>query len=100
MFIYIYEEECVNLLLAFSAHLLSISSLEFGFITALLVRSTAPNSHQSFVLSKMGIFSAKGVTYKAAKDVDLGPNSDEFYLKANVKGSINHTYITSLFSMW
>ncbi|KAF5727617.1 hypothetical protein HS088_TW22G01313 [Tripterygium wilfordii] len=28
---------------------------------------------------------AKGVVYKAAKNVDLGPDSQEFYLKANVK---------------
>ncbi|THG05362.1 hypothetical protein TEA_029549 [Camellia sinensis var. sinensis] len=34
----------------------------------------------------MGIFKAKGVVYKPVDDVDLGPHSDEFYLRANVKG--------------
>ncbi|KAF5960741.1 hypothetical protein HYC85_001950 [Camellia sinensis] len=33
----------------------------------------------------MGIFKAKGVVYKPVDDVDLGPHSDEFYLRANVK---------------
>ncbi|XP_038705597.1 fatty acid amide hydrolase-like [Tripterygium wilfordii] len=33
----------------------------------------------------MGFLTAKGVVYKAAKNVDLGPDSQEFYLKANVK---------------
>lgn len=34
----------------------------------------------------MGLFSEKGVVYKVAEDVDLGPESGEFYLRANVKG--------------
>ncbi|KAL1539004.1 fatty acid amide hydrolase-like [Salvia divinorum] len=33
----------------------------------------------------MGIFKDSGVVYKAVDDVDLGPDSDEFYLRANVK---------------
>ncbi|XP_057770170.1 fatty acid amide hydrolase-like [Salvia miltiorrhiza] len=33
----------------------------------------------------MGIFKDNGVVYKAVDDVDLGPDSDEFYLRANVK---------------
>lgn len=34
----------------------------------------------------MGLFKIKGEVYKPVKDVDLGPNSREFYLRANVKG--------------
>lgn len=34
----------------------------------------------------MGILSEKGMLYKAAKEVDVGPNSEEFYIQANVKG--------------
>ena len=41
----------------------------------------------------MGLFTIKGKVYKPAKDVDLGPKSDEFYLQANVKGS----YFTAFF---
>ncbi|XP_010027531.2 fatty acid amide hydrolase [Eucalyptus grandis] len=33
----------------------------------------------------MGLFRDKGVVYKAVEAVDLGPDSDEFYLQANVK---------------
>ncbi|XP_052171009.1 fatty acid amide hydrolase-like [Diospyros lotus] len=33
----------------------------------------------------MGIFKAKGVVYKPVADVNLGPDSDEGYLPANVK---------------
>ncbi|KAI4336476.1 hypothetical protein L6164_014998 [Bauhinia variegata] len=33
----------------------------------------------------MGLFRSKSVVYKPARDVDLGPHSDEFYLQANVK---------------
>ncbi|KAI4364337.1 hypothetical protein MLD38_020445 [Melastoma candidum] len=33
----------------------------------------------------MGLFVEEGVAYKAVEDVDLGPKSDEFYLRANVK---------------
>ncbi|KAL0332620.1 UNVERIFIED_CONTAM: Fatty acid amide hydrolase [Sesamum calycinum] len=33
----------------------------------------------------MGILKAKGVVYKPVDEVDLGPDSDEFYLRANVK---------------
>ncbi|KAG6775347.1 hypothetical protein POTOM_018791 [Populus tomentosa] len=34
----------------------------------------------------MGLFRAKGVVYKPVENVNLGPDSDEFYLQANVKG--------------
>ncbi|KAI4343485.1 hypothetical protein L6164_010826 [Bauhinia variegata] len=33
----------------------------------------------------MGLFPGKGVVYKPVRDVDLGPQSAEFYLQANVK---------------
>ncbi|KAJ1405019.1 Amidase, conserved site [Sesbania bispinosa] len=33
----------------------------------------------------MGLFKSKGVVYKPVKDVNLGPDSTEFYLQANVK---------------
>ncbi|KAL9393494.1 hypothetical protein Peur_012779 [Populus x canadensis] len=33
----------------------------------------------------MGLFRAKGVVYKPVENVNLGPDSDEFYLQANVK---------------
>ncbi|KAI4378832.1 hypothetical protein MLD38_016258 [Melastoma candidum] len=32
-----------------------------------------------------GLFSEEGMAYKAVEDVDLGPESDKFYLRANVK---------------
>lgn len=34
----------------------------------------------------MGLFKRKGVVYKPVKDVNLGADSSEFYLQANVKG--------------
>lgn len=34
----------------------------------------------------MGVVKEKGEVYKAVDDVDLGPGSNEFYLRANVKG--------------
>ncbi|XP_027341954.1 fatty acid amide hydrolase-like [Abrus precatorius] len=33
----------------------------------------------------MGLFKSKGVVYRPVKDVNLGPDSSEFYLQANVK---------------
>ncbi|KAG8383879.1 hypothetical protein BUALT_Bualt04G0060100 [Buddleja alternifolia] len=33
----------------------------------------------------MGFLKAKGVVYKPVDEVDLGPDSDEFYIRANVK---------------
>ncbi|XP_031402032.1 fatty acid amide hydrolase-like isoform X2 [Punica granatum] len=45
----------------------------------------------------MGIFSAKGVVYKAVKDVDLGPNSDEYYLRANVKAPRMAGFLVKIF---
>ncbi|KAK4416645.1 Fatty acid amide hydrolase [Sesamum alatum] len=33
----------------------------------------------------MGLLKATGVVYKPVNEVDLGPDSDEFYLRANVK---------------
>lgn len=34
----------------------------------------------------MGFLKTKGEIYKAVEDVDVGPNSNQFYLTANVKG--------------
>ncbi|KAL2614307.1 hypothetical protein AAZX31_08G003200 [Glycine max] len=34
----------------------------------------------------MGLFKSKGVVYRPVKDVNLGSDSTEFYLQANVKG--------------
>ncbi|XAR73132.1 Fatty acid amide hydrolase [Bertholletia excelsa] len=45
----------------------------------------------------MGIFKAKGVVYKPAEDVDLGPNSDEFYLRANVKAPRMAGFLVKVF---
>lgn len=36
----------------------------------------------------MGIFKSEGKVYKPVVDVDLGPDSDEFYIHANVKGNV------------
>jgi hypothetical protein len=33
------------------------------------------------------LFKSNRVVYKPVKDVNLGPDSTEFYLQANVKGS-------------
>ncbi|KAL0343219.1 UNVERIFIED_CONTAM: Fatty acid amide hydrolase [Sesamum angustifolium] len=40
----------------------------------------------------MGILKAKGVVYKPVDEVDLGPDSDEFYLRANVKGGFTLSF--------
>ncbi|MBA0750381.1 hypothetical protein Gogos_001793, partial [Gossypium gossypioides] len=39
----------------------------------------------------MGLFKAAGVVYKPVEEIDLGPDSNEFYLKANVKGFNEYT---------
>ncbi|KAB5548216.1 hypothetical protein DKX38_011622 [Salix brachista] len=43
----------------------------------------------------MGLFRDKGVVYKPAENVNLGPDSDESYLKANVKGFHLHFHLQS-----
>lgn len=35
----------------------------------------------------MGLFKSESVVYKPVNEVNLGPDSSEFYLQANVKGS-------------
>lgn len=34
----------------------------------------------------MGLLKAKGAVYKPVEEVDLGPDSQELYVRANVKG--------------
>lgn len=41
-------------------------------------------------VKSMGFLKAKGEVYKPVCEVDLGPDSDEVYLRANVKGMIRH----------
>lgn len=35
----------------------------------------------------MGLLRAEGAVYKPVEQIDLGPTSDEVYVKANVKGA-------------
>jgi hypothetical protein len=44
-------------------------------------------SKSKYFLRVMGLFKSNRVVYKPVKDVNLGPDSTEFYLQANVKGS-------------
>ncbi|KAK6923503.1 Amidase signature domain [Dillenia turbinata] len=46
----------------------------------------------------MGLLKAKGEIYKPLKDVDLGPDSDEFYLRANVKAPRMAGFLVKLFT--
>lgn len=43
----------------------------------------------------MGFLKDKGVIYEPADRVDLGPDSDEVYLQANVKGLCDHNLLFS-----
>ncbi|XP_034692154.1 fatty acid amide hydrolase-like isoform X1 [Vitis riparia] len=45
----------------------------------------------------MGLFKIKGEVYKPVKDVDLGPNSREFYLRANVKAPRMAGFLVKIF---
>ncbi|GFP84134.1 fatty acid amide hydrolase [Phtheirospermum japonicum] len=46
----------------------------------------------------MGVFKDKGVVYKPVDEVDLGPDSDEFYRTANVKAPRMAGFLVKLFS--
>ncbi|KAK6125565.1 hypothetical protein DH2020_015712 [Rehmannia glutinosa] len=46
----------------------------------------------------MGVFKDKGVVYKPVDEVDLGPDSDEFYLRANVKAPRMAGLLVKVFS--
>ncbi|XP_060188025.1 fatty acid amide hydrolase-like isoform X2 [Lycium barbarum] len=46
----------------------------------------------------MGFLKAKGDIYKAAEDVDVGPNSNEFYLQANVKAPRMAGFLVKVFA--
>ncbi|KAJ6733618.1 hypothetical protein OIU74_005404 [Salix koriyanagi] len=45
----------------------------------------------------MGLFRDKGVVYKPAENVNLGPDSDESYLKANVKAPRMAGFLAKIF---
>ncbi|XP_019266093.1 PREDICTED: fatty acid amide hydrolase-like [Nicotiana attenuata] len=45
----------------------------------------------------MGFLKAKGETYKAVDEVDLGPHSNEFYLRANVKAPRMAGFLVKVF---
>ncbi|KAK4341064.1 hypothetical protein RND71_039565 [Anisodus tanguticus] len=46
----------------------------------------------------MGFLNAKGEIYKASEDVDVGPNSNEFYLQANVKAPRMAGFLVKVFA--
>ncbi|KAK8672814.1 hypothetical protein V6N13_111173 [Hibiscus sabdariffa] len=46
----------------------------------------------------MGLFRAAGVIYKPVEEVDLGPASNEFYLKANVKAPRMAGFLVKIFA--
>lgn len=58
-----------------------------GCVTLFLLTSLSTTASLSKTYHfHMGLFRAKGVVYKPVENVNLGPDSDEFYLQANVKG--------------
>ncbi|KAG6767366.1 hypothetical protein POTOM_028570 [Populus tomentosa] len=46
----------------------------------------------------MGLFRAKGVVYKPVENVNLGPDSDESYIKANVKAPRMAGFLAKIFA--
>ncbi|XP_039038608.1 fatty acid amide hydrolase-like [Hibiscus syriacus] len=46
----------------------------------------------------MGLFGAAGVVYKPVESIDLGPASNEFYLKANVKAPRMAGFLVKIFA--
>lgn len=93
---YIYSKPRL-LLLPTTTHPSSHTSL----ITSLLLLLPNPPSISTLIYTYiyawdrrrdhiMGFLKAKGETYKAVDNVDLGPHSNEFYLRANVKGQHPH----------
>lgn len=82
---------------------LSLALSAYSSSTCLLLHHSisspfsCPNQHSDFHLNSslwqhpppMGLFKSEALVYRPVKDVDLGPHSDEFYLQANVKGSLN-----------
>ncbi|KAJ6929248.1 Fatty acid amide hydrolase [Populus alba x Populus x berolinensis] len=46
----------------------------------------------------MGLFRAEGVVYKPVENVNLGPDSDEFYLQANVKAPRMAGFLVKIFA--
>ncbi|XP_022741594.1 fatty acid amide hydrolase-like [Durio zibethinus] len=46
----------------------------------------------------MGLFKAAGVVYKPVEQIDLGPGSNEFYLKANVKAPRMAGFLVKIFA--
>ncbi|XP_039015946.1 fatty acid amide hydrolase-like [Hibiscus syriacus] len=46
----------------------------------------------------MGLFGAAGVIYKPVESIDLGPASNEFYLKANVKAPRMAGFLVKIFA--
>ncbi|KAH6833863.1 hypothetical protein C2S53_019427 [Perilla frutescens var. hirtella] len=46
----------------------------------------------------MGVMKDNGVVYKGVDDVDLGPNSNEFYLRANVKAPRMAGFVVKVFA--
>ncbi|MBA0726088.1 hypothetical protein Golax_001938, partial [Gossypium laxum] len=46
----------------------------------------------------MGLFKAAGVVYKPVEEIDLGPDSNEFYLKANVKAPRMAGFLVKIFA--
>ncbi|KAL3324032.1 hypothetical protein AABB24_038281, partial [Solanum stoloniferum] len=58
------------------------------------------STHSSLSLSqiKMGFLKTKGEIYKAVEDVDVGPNSNQFYLTANVKAPRMAGFLVKVFA--
>ncbi|XVF60987.1 hypothetical protein PTKIN_Ptkin08bG0091700 [Pterospermum kingtungense] len=46
----------------------------------------------------MGLFRAAGVVYKPVEQIDLGPASDQFYLRANVKAPRMAGFLVKIFA--
>ncbi|KAL3322379.1 hypothetical protein AABB24_039820, partial [Solanum stoloniferum] len=64
--------------------------------------SPLTSTHSSLSLSlsqiKMGFLKTKGEIYKAVEDVDVGPNSNQIYLTANVKAPRMAGFLVKVFA--
>ncbi|KAH1038302.1 hypothetical protein J1N35_040045 [Gossypium stocksii] len=64
----------------------------------ILALTTTTHHSRKFFSGKMGLFKAAGVVYKPVEEIDLGPDSNEFYLKANVKAPRMAGFLVKIFA--
>ncbi|KAG4150918.1 hypothetical protein ERO13_D04G032800v2 [Gossypium hirsutum] len=64
----------------------------------ILALTITTHHSRKFFSGKMGLFKAAGVVYKPVEEIDLGPDSNEFYLKANVKAPRMAGFLVKIFA--